>query len=36
MAEAQEHFVDMEELNRAAGQRIASVMHAEAVMVTSC
>jgi len=36
MAEAQEYFVDMEELNRAAGQRIASVMHAEAAMVTSC
>ena len=36
MAEAQEFFVDMDELNRAAGQRIASVMHAEAAMVTSC
>jgi L-seryl-tRNA(Ser) seleniumtransferase len=36
MAEAQEYFVDMEELNRAAGQRISSVMHAEAAMVTSC
>ena len=36
MAEAQEYFVDMEELNRAAGQRIASAMHAEAAMVTSC
>jgi uncharacterized pyridoxal phosphate-dependent enzyme len=36
MAEAQEFFVDMDELNRAAGQRIANVMHAEAAMVTSC
>jgi len=36
MAEAQEFFVDMDELNRAAGVRIAEVMKAEAAMVTSC
>ena len=36
MREAQEYFVDMEELNRAAGARIAVIMKAEAAMVTSC
>jgi L-seryl-tRNA(Ser) seleniumtransferase len=36
MREAQEFFVDVEELNRAAGARIATVMKAEAAMVTSC
>jgi len=36
MREAQEFFVDMEELNRAAGARIAAIMKAEAAMVTSC
>lgn len=36
MTEAQEFFVDMEELNRAAGQRIAAIMKTEAAMVTSC
>jgi L-seryl-tRNA(Ser) seleniumtransferase len=36
MAEATEFFVDLEELNRAAGRRIAPIMHAEAAMVTSC
>lgn len=36
MREAQEFFVDVEELNRAAGARIAALMKAEAAMVTSC
>src|SRR4029453_11240977 len=36
MREAQEFFVDVEELNRAAGARIAAIMKAEAAMVTSC
>jgi L-seryl-tRNA(Ser) seleniumtransferase len=36
MRDAQEFFVDMEELNRAAGARIAAIMKAEAAMVTSC
>ncbi len=36
MAEAQEFFVDLDELNRAAGKRIAEVMKAESAMVTSC
>lgn len=35
MAEAQAFFVDMEELNRAAGARIAQVLKTEAAMVTS-
>ena len=36
MREAQEFFVDVEELNRAAGARIAAIMKADAAMVTSC
>jgi uncharacterized pyridoxal phosphate-dependent enzyme len=36
MAEATEFFVDLDELNRAAGERIARIMGAEAAMVTSC
>jgi L-seryl-tRNA(Ser) seleniumtransferase len=36
MREAQEFFVDMEELNRAAGARIAPILQTEAAMVTSC
>src|SRR5213078_1710590 len=36
MTDAQEFFVDMEELNRAAGARIAPIMKTEAAMVTSC
>ena len=36
MAEATEFFVDMEELNRAAGRRLAEITRAEAAMVTSC
>ena len=36
MAEAQEFFVDMDELNRAAGSKIAAIMKTEAAMVTSC
>jgi L-seryl-tRNA(Ser) seleniumtransferase len=36
MAEATGFFVDLEELNRAAGERIARIMRAEAAMVTSC
>jgi L-seryl-tRNA(Ser) seleniumtransferase len=36
MGEATEYFVDVEELNRAAGQKLATMMHAEAAMVTSC
>jgi len=36
MREAQDFFVDVDELNRAAGARIAAIMKAEAAMVTSC
>jgi L-seryl-tRNA(Ser) seleniumtransferase len=36
MAEASEFLVDLDELNRAAGRRIAGIMKAEAAMVTSC
>jgi L-seryl-tRNA(Ser) seleniumtransferase len=36
MREAQQFFVDVEELNRAAGARIAAIMKADAAMVTSC
>jgi D-glucosaminate-6-phosphate ammonia-lyase len=36
MAEAQEFFVDMDELNRAAGKHIATIMKTESAMVTSC
>ncbi|MCI0622007.1 MAG: hypothetical protein L0387_10095 [Acidobacteria bacterium] len=35
MAEANDYFVDMHELNAAAGRRIAEVMKAEAVLVTA-
>ena len=36
MTEASDFFVDLDELNRAAGRRIAEIMKAEAAMVTSC
>jgi uncharacterized pyridoxal phosphate-dependent enzyme len=36
MGEAQQFFVDMEELNRAAGARIATIVKTEAALVTSC
>jgi L-seryl-tRNA(Ser) seleniumtransferase len=36
MAEASEFLVDLDELNRAAGRRIAGIMKADAAMVTSC
>ena len=36
MSEAQQFFVDMDELNRAAGKRIAEIMKTESAMVTSC
>ena len=36
MTEASEFLVDLDELNRAAGRRIAEIMKAEAAMVTSC
>jgi uncharacterized pyridoxal phosphate-dependent enzyme len=36
MNEASEFLVDLDELNRAAGRRIAEIMKAEAAMVTSC
>ncbi|MGH9385511.1 MAG: aminotransferase class V-fold PLP-dependent enzyme [Vicinamibacterales bacterium] len=36
MADASEFLVDLDELNRAAGRRIAEIMKAEAAMVTSC
>ena len=35
IAEANRYFVDMRELNRAAGKRIAEVVHAEAAIVSS-
>lgn len=35
MVEANDFFVDLEELNRAAGRRIAEMMQAEAAMVTA-
>ena len=35
MAEANDYFVDMHELNAAAGRRIAEVMKAEAALVTA-
>jgi len=35
MAEANDHFVDMYEINEAAGRRIAEVMKAEAALVTA-
>ncbi len=35
MAEANDHFVDMYELNDAAGRRIAAIMKAEAALVTA-
>ena len=35
IAEANRHFVDMRELNRAAGKRIAEVVHTESAMVAS-
>ena len=36
MTEASDFLVDLDELNRAAGRRIAEIMKAEAAMVTSC
>ena len=35
MAEANQYFVDMRELNRAAGKRIAEVVHTESAMVAA-
>ena len=35
IAEANRYFVDMHELNRAAGKRIAEVVHTESAMVAS-
>lgn len=35
MTEASHHFVDLDELNRTVGRRIAEIMNAEAAMVTS-